>query len=194
MRRRDGGAGRRRDRRTGPQSGGRAPGKSGPSVGAAPGWFGSQPAHGRRRGSARGRYPPARSWLTAVVWQLRVWRRFSPERQNRNRITKVLDPPKSAARRRKEERRSRAPRGAGSAYPALISGDPEMVPTARRDTGAAFRTSACRRSAPSFFSRERKKDKGQPGALPKPGDGAWLFDNRIGNTGRGWQFPAASPI
>src|ERR1044072_8162329 len=48
------------------KSGGRAPGKSGPSIGAAPGWLGSQPAHGRRRGSARGRYPPARSWLTGA--------------------------------------------------------------------------------------------------------------------------------
>ena len=32
----------------------------------------------------------------------------------------------------------------------VISGDPEMGSTARRATGAAIRTSACRRSAPSF--------------------------------------------
>ena len=36
MRRRDGGAGRRRDRRTGPQIRQPAPGNSGPRIGAAP--------------------------------------------------------------------------------------------------------------------------------------------------------------
>src|ERR1043165_7750298 len=50
------------------------------------------------------------------------------------------------------ERRSRAPRGAT----AGVSGRDlwaflEIGPTARRAMGAAFRTSACRRSAPSFF-------------------------------------------
>src|SRR4051812_16885752 len=53
------------------------------------------------------------------------------------------------------ESRSRAPRGAAagdpaviSGDPAVISGDPEIGVTARHATGAAFRTSAYRRSAP----------------------------------------------
>src|SRR4051794_41954752 len=46
------------------------------------------------------------------------------------------------------ESRSRAPRGAAAGDPAVISGDPEIGVTARHATGAAFRTSACRRSAP----------------------------------------------
>jgi len=40
-----------------------------------------------------------------------------------------------------------AERRAGRRHRPVISGDPEIGPTARRATGAAFRTSACRRSA-----------------------------------------------
>src|SRR6185369_13949842 len=64
---------------------------------------------GRRRGSARGRYPPARSWLTETARQLRFGGRVSPEGRNGRRIRKSRAGPESAARRRKEERRSRAP-------------------------------------------------------------------------------------
>ncbi|MGB9369951.1 MAG: hypothetical protein WCE79_28495, partial [Xanthobacteraceae bacterium] len=63
-------------------------------------------------------------------------------------------------------------RGAGD--PALISGDPEMGPTARRTTGAALphqRLSAL--CSPHLFEEEQKKDKGHP---PPPNGTAerWL--------------------
>ena len=64
MRRRDGGAGRRRDRRTGPQIRQPAPGNSGPRAGAAPARrlaTGTRAASGLRPEALR---PPARSWLT----------------------------------------------------------------------------------------------------------------------------------
>src|SRR3954465_11272330 len=75
------------------------------------------------------------------------------------------------------ESRSRAPRGAAAGDPAVISGDPEIGVTARHATGAAFRTSACRRSAPLEFSREQKRQR-----APAPSDRVakrWLFDNQI---------------
>src|ERR1041385_1928903 len=145
------------------KSGGRAPGKSGPSIGAAPGWFGSQPAHGRRRGSARGRYPPARSWLTeAGPAFLKVAAGVLARKAGRGRDPRGAHPVRKGAPRRGKESaaagRGEAPRWA---IPPVISGDPEMGPTARRATGAAFRTSACRRSAPSFFSeRSRRRQRG----------------------------------
>src|ERR1041384_2854573 len=61
------------------------------------------------------------------------------------------------------------------AIPPAISGDPEIGPTARRATGAAFRTSACRRSAPLIFWRERKRDEGAPGALLNGSAERWLL-------------------
>src|SRR4051812_22879645 len=56
------------------------------------------------------------------------------------------------------ESRSRAPRGAAA-------GDPEIGVTARHARGAAFRTSACRRSAPVEFSGAENK---QGGTRPLP--------------------------
>ena len=56
---------------------------------------------------------------------------------------------KSAARDVKMPRWS-AERRAGRRHRPVISGEPEIGPTARLATGAAFRASACRRSAPSF--------------------------------------------
>jgi hypothetical protein len=41
---------------------------------------------------------------------------------------------------------------------------------------AAFRTSACRRSAPLFL-RERKTDKGHPDPHENRAAERWLFDN-----------------
>ena len=56
--------------------------------------------------------------------------------------------PKAFARAAAERREARR-----WAIPPVISGDPEIGPAARRATGAAFRTSACRRSAPLIFRR-----------------------------------------
>ena len=166
MRRRDGGAGRRRDRRTGPQSGGRAPGKSGPSIGAAPGWFGSQPAHGRRRGSARGRYPPARSWLTEAARQLRVWRRClarkadlkpdheSPERPRKARPDAVR---KNAAAERREARRWAIPPASQAILrQARPRGGPRVRRSAPAPVGALL---------PSFFKGAEEGQRAT-GALP----------------------------
>src|SRR5436309_1261630 len=82
------------------------------------------------------------------------------------------------------ERRGRAPKGAPVGDPA---GD--LRPNFRRSAyprgrprGAAFRTSACRRSAPLFL-RERKTDEGPP--PPSIGRRTrWLSDNRIYEDGR----------
>src|SRR5207237_281141 len=72
-----------------------------------------------------------------------------------------------------------AERRNGRAFPAVISGDPEMGPTARRTTGAAFRTSACPALCSPHFLRERKNGQGVPGAPRNPAAQRWLFDNRI---------------
>src|SRR3954471_7145597 len=68
-----------------------------------------------------------------------------------------------------------AERRAGGRIPPVISGDPEIGSTARRAIGCGVprqRLSAL--CSPSFLG-ERKQTKGT-GALPKRGDGAWLFD------------------
>ena len=69
-------------------------------------------------------------------------------------------------------------RRAGPRHGPVISGDPEIDPLARRVTGVRrFRTSACRRSAPLIFFRERKLTKG---IRRPPGNRAaqrWLVDN-----------------
>jgi len=77
---------------------------------------------------------------------------------------------------RREPQQSAA-RRAGPRHGPAISGEPEIEPTARRLTGAAFRTSACRRSAPLVFSGSGKGQRAA-GALFKPDDFARLFDNR----------------
>src|SRR5436305_10652229 len=79
--------------------------------------------------------------------------------------------PESAARRRKENAAAERRKARGRAFPAVISGDPEMGVTVRRATGAAFRTSACRRSAPLTFFGERKTHQGAP-APSSTGGGA----------------------
>src|ERR1043165_3388728 len=112
---------------------------------------GSQPAHGRRRGSARGRYPPARSWLTELVPLPKVAADVLARKAGRSRTQRGPPVPKSAARRRTENAAAGRREARRPAYPVVISGDPEIGPTARRATGAAFRTSACRRSAPLVF-------------------------------------------
>ena len=78
----------------------------------------------------------------------------------RSRTQRGPPVPKSAARRRKENAAAERREARRWAIPPAISGDPEIGPTARRATGAAFRTSACRRSAPLIFSRGRKRTKG----------------------------------
>jgi hypothetical protein len=59
-----------------------------------------------------------------------------------------------------------AERRAGQRHWPVISGEPEIGPTARRATGAAFRTSACRRSASPRCGEGHEK-KGVPGASQK---------------------------
>src|SRR5207249_3396960 len=59
-----------------------------------------------------------------------------------------------------------AERRAGRRHRPVIAGEPEIGPTARRATGAAFRTSACRRSAPLMRGHKttappRRKEQGQ---------------------------------
>jgi hypothetical protein len=79
-----------------------------------------------------GHYDPcARSSL-----QARPDRRGKRGPELRHRIMRCREPPQSAERR------------AGRRIRPVISGDPEIDLAARRVTGAAFRTSACRRSAP----------------------------------------------
>ena len=64
--------------------------------------------------------------------------------------------------------------------PALISGDPEMGPTARRTTGAAYPHQRLPALCPLTFFGEQKKDKGQPPPSTAQAE-RWLFDNRIGS-------------
>jgi len=66
----------------------------------------------------------------------------------------------------KNRHRWSAERRAGRRHRPVISGDQEIGPTAKRTTGAAFRTSACRRSAPPR-SREGHGKEGGPGAFSK---------------------------
>src|SRR5204862_7681935 len=68
-----------------------------------------------------------------------------------------------------------AERRAGPRHGPVISGDPEMGSTARRATRCGVphqRLSAL--CSPRFF-RGAETDKGNPGALPKPGGGALAF-------------------
>src|SRR3954449_1653617 len=77
--------------------------------------------------------------------------------------------PKNTARRRKENAAAERREAPGRAIPAGISGDPEIGSTARRATGAAVRTSACRRSAPPHFFEGAEKETGAPGAPRETG-------------------------
>jgi hypothetical protein len=70
-----------------------------------------------------------------------------------------------------EKCRSGAPRGAPAPVRAgHLRRLPEMGPIARRTTGCGgFRTSACRRSAPSLLSGA-EKDKGAPAPFNRAGE------------------------
>jgi len=93
---------------------------------------------GRLRDPPLGHYDPcARSSLTA------------PVHRGDKRGPELSHLRKRVARAAAERREARPARVMGR----VISGAPEMGPTARRATGAAFRTSACRRSAPLIFRR-----------------------------------------
>jgi hypothetical protein len=61
-----------------------------------------------------------------------------------------------------------AERRAGLRHWPVISGDPEMELSRGSSSGAAFRTSACRRSAPLIFFGSRKWTRA-PGAPFDPG-------------------------
>jgi hypothetical protein len=112
---------------------------------------GSQPATRAASGPVLGVLRPcARCSLTA-----RVHRRDTQARTG-------ADPePKGAG-----ESRSGASRGARPGVPGRISGDPEIGVTARHATGAAFRASACRRSAPLVFFGGAETDEGHPAPSP----------------------------
>jgi hypothetical protein len=100
------------------------------------------PAPGRLRDPPWGYYGPcARCSLTA---------------RHDRRDTQAQPGAEASPKRRCREPQQSAERRGGRRYWPVISGDPEMGPLARRTTGAAFRTSACRRSAPVEFSRSRK--------------------------------------
>ena len=105
-------------------------------------------ASGLRPGALR---PPARSWLTAAGLGRKPHRLRSKARPGAGRKT-----PRWSAERR-----------AGQRHWPVIPGDPGIGPTARRVTGAAFRTSASRRSASPRMARDGKAGKGDPGALKK---------------------------
>src|SRR3954470_6936160 len=130
MRRLGGGAGRRRDRRTGPSIRQPAPGNSGPRTGAAPAGEPRKLTLGRRRGSARRYY----GVLQGAGGR---GRRSAAE---------------SAARRRKENaaaerRKARPARVMGWASPAIRrSARPRGGPR-----GWRIRTSASSRSASPIF-------------------------------------------
>src|ERR1041385_2539322 len=176
MRRRDGGAGRRRDRRTGPQirrSGAReirAFDRCGARV------PGSQPAHGRRRGSARGRYPPARSWLTeAGPAFLKVAADVLARKAGRSRTQRGPTSPEKRGPTPEGERRSRAPRGAPVGDPAGHLG--RSRDGSYREAGHGCGVPHQRLSALCpliFFREEQKKTKGHP---PPPNGPAerWLL-------------------
>ena len=169
MRRRDGGAGRISGAgEQVPSFRQPAPGKSGPRAGAAPGCPARNLAYGWRRGSARGRYPPARSWLTEADPASEGCGGRAGPKGRTAAYPKGPSVPKSAARRRKENaaaERREAPRWAiplGSrAIPrqALPRGGPRVRRSAPAPVGAL----------PPHFFRGRKKDKGQPGALLQTG-------------------------
>ena len=63
-----------------------------------------------------------------------------------------------------------AERRAGPRHGPVISGDPEMDLSRGRSKGAAFRTSACRRSAPLDFFKGAETDKGIPAPLNPGGE------------------------
>ena len=140
MRRLDGGAGRRRDRRTGPRIRQPAPGNSGPRAGAAP----ALPARNRHPGGVGA--PPGG---TTVPCQELADRRRKSARESAARSRK-----ENAAAERREARR-----------PASLAGDLRRSGDgSARETGhrvRRFRTSACRRSAPLIFSGA-ETDEGAP--------------------------------
>ena len=80
-----------------------------------------------------------------------------------------VDAAESAARRRKENAAAERREARRSAIRPVISGDPEIDLAARRVTGAAFRTSACRRSASLIFFWKRRTGKGHPPPLQRAG-------------------------
>src|SRR6185436_4584356 len=98
-------------------------------------------------------WPPAGSRLTAAQ-----------ERRRKRGPPAVRKTPQQGAERR-----------AGPRHAPVISGDPEMDLSRGRSPGAAFRTSACRRSAPLIFSGERNRDEGYPAPSPKPVAKRWLM-------------------
>ena len=153
MRRRDGGAGRRRDRRTGPQSGSRRPAIPGLVLVRRPRCrlaTGTRAASGLRPEVLR---PPARSWL----------------------IGGCNAPSESAARRRKENaaaERRKARRPASWAGHLRRSGDGSA-----RETDHRVRRSApapVGALLPSIFERSGEQTKGRPPPRNGPAE-RWLL-------------------
>src|SRR5438094_8538688 len=65
-------------------------------------------------------------------------------------------------------------RRAGRRHWPVIPGDPGIGPTARRATGAAFRTSASRRSAPLARCEGKRIGQTSGAKTRREHDGAWL--------------------
>ena len=118
--------------------------------GAAPAGRPRKPALGRLRASCRAVLRPLCEVLAGRARRQCRTRKHGPELK---RDFKSREMPRWSAERR-----------AGRRHRPVISGEPEIGPTARRATGAAFRTSACRRSAPS---RDGERPKGTT-AYPAP--------------------------
>jgi len=70
-----------------------------------------------------------------------------------------------------------AERRAGPRHGPVISGDPEMDLSRGRSPGAAFRTSACRRSAPLVFFRGAETTKGTPAPCLNRAAELWLMQD-----------------
>ena len=144
MRRLERGAGRRRDRRTGPGIRQPAPGNSGPRAGAAPAGALTHSAHPGGVGA-----PPGGTTASCQELADDRWAHFAPPAKARP----------DAGRRTPQQS---AERRAGPRHGPVISGDPEIGPLARRATGCGVSAPApVGALLPSIF-RERKQAKGHP--------------------------------
>jgi len=148
MRRRDGGAGRRRDRRTGPKSGSRRPAIPGLVLGRRP--------RTRLATSYSGGVgaPPGDTMVPCQELADDRWAHFAPS--TKARPDAVRRTPQQGAERR-----------AGLRHWPVISGDPVIGPLARRTTG-------CGASAPApvgallplIFLKGAEEGQGAPAPLP----------------------------
>ena len=145
MRRLDGGAGRRRGRRTGPQLRQPAPGNSGPRAGAAP----ALPARNRHPGGVGA--PPGGT--TAPCQEL----------ADRRRIMRAAKARPDAGRRTPQQS---AERRAGPRHGPVIFGDPEIGPLARRTTGCGVPHQRLSALCSPHFSGSGNRRRGPAASQP----------------------------